>query len=138
LLKASLLTVPTAEGAAALVLCAPVAGRALIPGCARVFRPARPDGLAATAARPPVAAIVTAALVAAAAGLLAFGAEGVAIVAIGAGAGVAACAWLARRFGGVTGDVYGAVIELTEAATLLAGSAALANGWACPFPLVHR
>ncbi|HRC88126.1 MAG TPA: adenosylcobinamide-GDP ribazoletransferase [Thermoanaerobaculia bacterium] len=44
------------------------------------------------------------------------------------GTAYAAGAWLAGRFGGLTGDCYGALVELTEAAVLLAAAGLAKHG----------
>jgi adenosylcobinamide-GDP ribazoletransferase len=56
-------------------------------------------------------------------------------------AGVSLLAWLAGRamagmLGGLTGDTYGAINELAEAAVLMAAVAALPHGWIEPLPLL--
>ncbi len=53
--------------------------------------------------------------------------------------GVSALAWLlgwamAGRLGGLTGDTYGAINEIAEAAALLAAAAMLPHGWIEPLP----
>jgi adenosylcobinamide-GDP ribazoletransferase len=113
------------EAAAALVI-AVVAGRTAIGiGCLRGVPSARPDGLGAMVAgtlSPPAAAVTVAVLTAGAAGLGAatsIGALRAALAAVLASA--AATALLrhcVRRFGGITGDVLGAMAE-TAAATAL-------------------
>ena len=91
---------------------------------------ARPEGLGAgyhRAARgmPLLAAGVTAAVASA----LLFGVAGLALLAVATATALMIGWWALRRVGGVTGDVYGAVCELTEAVMLLALSAAQGRGW---------
>jgi adenosylcobinamide-GDP ribazoletransferase len=106
------------------LVTAPVVARATPALLGRLFRPARPDGQGAMfaagldRAAAPIALAI--ALVVAVAML-----GGAGVVALGAAVGcaVAFAALVARRLGGVTGDVLGAGIELTELAVLLTVSA---------------
>ncbi|WP_274651457.1 adenosylcobinamide-GDP ribazoletransferase [Paenibacillus humicola] len=92
---------------------------------------ARPDeGLAAMFARVKlrhaaaalaVNVLLIAAVYAASGMPFAVSAASIAVqAAIAAGAGTAACGWLSRKLGGLTGDTYGAVNELLEALLLFA------------------
>ncbi|MFE2942300.1 adenosylcobinamide-GDP ribazoletransferase [Streptomyces sp. NPDC059255] len=117
-----------ARGAVATVLAGLTARLALTLGCRTGVPPARPEGLgAAVAGTVPVRAAWCAALlvtgVAAAAGGL-FGAAGAVHHALAVVAGLGAAALLlahcVRRFGGVTGDVFGALAETAATATLVA------------------
>lgn len=108
--------------AAAPLLAAPVARWCMV-WALRAHPPARPDGLgAAFAGRVPIGAATL--LLGAAAALVMALAPGelrlrmLVSVAVGGAAGVGAAALLARRFGGVTGDVCGAAGEMAELATL--------------------
>ncbi|MBI1847242.1 MAG: adenosylcobinamide-GDP ribazoletransferase [Candidatus Rokubacteria bacterium] len=114
-----------------VLLVAPAVGRAMPALLGRLFRPARPDGAGARFAAglrrrawiAPALALAVAAAALAAAGVAAFlAAVGLSIV-VGA--------FFARRLGGVTGDVMGAVVELSELAVLLV-IAARAHGMAAP------
>jgi len=112
---------PSMRGRALLV--APVVARAVPPILARVF-PAVASGQGAAfrmdlPPRAPVIAGVTAVLVAAA--LL--GARGVAACVIAAIVAFVFGRLMTRRLGGVTGDVHGAAIELTELSVLLVAAA---------------
>lgn len=100
---------------------------ALAVCCARGVRPARADGLgrAFTQTVPPLAAVVTWVLVGAVLAVAAWWAglawwRGALAAALAAVAAVAVVARAVRRFGGVTGDVFGAGIELALAALLVA------------------
>ena len=124
-------------------LAAPVrsAGLVLAPALARwsivpvvlLFRPARPRGLGHalhSAALPVAAPIATATVMVAALAL--FGAPGLVLVAVAAIAAVI-IAWAASRMlDGVTGDTYGAAIEIAQASVLLALVAAGARDWLQP------
>ncbi|MSQ41492.1 MAG: adenosylcobinamide-GDP ribazoletransferase [Dehalococcoidia bacterium] len=121
-------------------LAAPVrsAGIVLAPALARwavvpvvvLFHPARPRGLghALHAAAWPLA-VPLATVLAAAAALALFGPQGLALLAVAAGAAVAIAYASARMLDGVTGDTYGAAIEIAQAALWLAIVAAGARGW---------
>jgi adenosylcobinamide-GDP ribazoletransferase len=127
LLRAAALASLAGPGEVALALIAAHAGaRALMPAFLRLVPPARPDGLAAEAGRPPQGV----AQLAAALGIL------VVMPALGAGRGVAACLLLAAAFavlrrlclsriGGQTGDIAGALEQIGEIAVLLVAAAAI-------------
>ncbi|MFC7933673.1 adenosylcobinamide-GDP ribazoletransferase [Streptomyces cinereoruber] len=117
-----------AHGAAGAVLAATAARLALTHASRHGVPPARPEGLGAiVAATVPVrsATLVTAAflVLAAGAGLLLSPYDAVLNV-LAAGAALGAAALLlrrcVRRFGGVTGDVFGAVEETAATAALMA------------------
>jgi adenosylcobinamide-GDP ribazoletransferase len=106
------------------LLVAPVVGRAAPVLLAHLFRPARADGQGAQFRRglrpyAPVVALVMALAV----GVAALGWIG--IVAVGAAAiiAVAVGRYMMARLGGVTGDVLGAAVELSELVVLLTVSA---------------
>ena len=104
--------------AAALVVAGAVS-RAALPPVMAMLPYARTDGLAAAAGRPhplrATAAVLVAALIAA---LLLGEAAGAALLA-GAGAAFAVACLARRQIGGHTGDVLGAVQQLTEIGVLL-------------------
>ncbi len=117
-----------AECAAAAAF-APVAARAVAVVAMRIFPPARPEGMgAATRAGATVPAVAMGLALATVVAAVTLGWAGVASAAIAGAFGVAAGAWISGRMGGLTGDGYGAVIELTETAALCAAAAFLANG----------
>jgi adenosylcobinamide-GDP ribazoletransferase len=102
------------------VICAAAAGRlALTWACCRGVPPARPTGLGALVAGTvnPVAAVVLS--VAALAGAFAFGKVFAVAIAAGLAAALALLALAVRRLGGITGDVLGALVEITTAVCLL-------------------
>ncbi|MCW2840996.1 MAG: Adenosylcobinamide-GDP ribazoletransferase [Aeromicrobium sp.] len=121
---ASVLSSPRGPVVAAVIVCA---SRAILSvTCARGVPAARPDGLAAayagTVARPAVA--LTWMAVAAVVGGVAEWAgldwwRGLALALAGLLVGAALVARCVRRLGGVTGDVFGASIEVTLATMLL-------------------
>ena len=116
----------------ALVL-GPAAGRWTVIPVAAAFAPARADGLGQTAREGlwPVPAPLATATVALAATAL-FGLAGLAVVAVAALSGMLVAAAAARQLQGVTGDVFGAAIEVGQAACWLATVAAQQRGWIEP------
>jgi adenosylcobinamide-GDP ribazoletransferase len=96
-----------------------------------LFRPARPRGLghAIHAGLWPVAAPLST-VIAVAVAIATFGGAGLVLVVLGA-VGAILIAWsAARMLEGVTGDVYGASIELAQVAVWLGVIAAVERGWA--------
>lgn len=116
-----------APGAAGAVLCAVTARLALTLACRPAVPPARPDGLGAAVAGavPAAAGLAVAALVtvcAAGTGALLGPYDAVrhaAAVVAGLVAGHVLLRHCVRRFGGVTGDVFGALAETAGTAVLL-------------------
>ncbi len=106
------------------LLVAPVVARAMPALLARLFPPARSEGQGArfqADVQPlSMAVVLGCALVVAVAVL---GAAGIVAVAAAALASVAVGRFMSARLGGVTGDVLGAAVELSELAVLLAVSA---------------
>jgi adenosylcobinamide-GDP ribazoletransferase len=121
---ASVLSAPRGPVVAGVLVCA---SRAILAvTCARGVPPARDSGLAMsyaqTVTRP--AALLTWVVVLAAATAVAQWSglgwwHGLAAAAAGLGVGAALTWRCVRRFGGVTGDVFGAAIEVTLATMLL-------------------
>ncbi|MFE2495389.1 adenosylcobinamide-GDP ribazoletransferase [Streptomyces scopuliridis] len=117
-----------ARGAVAVVVAGVTARLALTVACRTGVPPARPDGLgAAVAGAVPVRSAAVAALLVmaacAAAGAL-FGPYGAVRHALAVVAGLLAAQLLlrhcVRRFGGVTGDVFGALAETAATVALVA------------------
>jgi adenosylcobinamide-GDP ribazoletransferase len=120
---AALAELPQAFRARTL-LVAPVVARALPPLLGRLFGPARPDGQGAAfhaglgRFAAPAALAIAVVVVAVTLGLLGVVAVGVACLVT-----MALGQFMARRLGGITGDVFGAAIETGEVAVLLVVSA---------------
>jgi adenosylcobinamide-GDP ribazoletransferase len=103
------------------LLAAPAVGRATPAILAAVFPAAKSEGQGArfqAAVRRPQAAVGVAIAAAAAAACL--GTAGIAALVAGLAIALGAGAFLGRRLGGITGDVLGAAVELSELAVLLA------------------
>jgi adenosylcobinamide-GDP ribazoletransferase len=106
------------------LLAAPAIARAVPPLLARLFRPARPDGMgAAFRAGLGRAAVPAALAVALAVSVAALGWPGIVALAAAVLASLALARFLAARLGGVTGDVLGAAVEISELTVLLVVSA---------------
>jgi adenosylcobinamide-GDP ribazoletransferase len=129
---AALASLPAPVRAGGLVL-GPVLARWTVVPVALCFRPARPRGLGYLmheAMWPVAAPLATAIAIACAAGL--FGVAGLVLVAI-AGLAAVLVGWAAdRRLDGVTGDVFGAAVEIAQIVVWYALIAAAARGWAGP------
>jgi adenosylcobinamide-GDP ribazoletransferase len=106
------------------LIAAPVIARAMPALVARLFRTARADGHGASfrAALAPSSVGIGLA-VALAVAVACLGWRGLASLAVGVAAALALAWFMARRLGGVTGDVLGATVELSELAVLLTISA---------------
>jgi adenosylcobinamide-GDP ribazoletransferase len=113
------------------ILIAPCLARWALLVTAAQFPYARAEGTGAAFrahAWPTAAAIGGATALVAAVVLL--GAGGAAAVAFAAACGLGVGAYATRMLGGVTGDVYGATVEVTEALALLFIAALAHRGWA--------
>jgi adenosylcobinamide-GDP ribazoletransferase len=138
-LKVAALATFDGRAAAGAAVLAVVVGRAALLPVMRLFRPARSGGMGeASRTGAHSAAIGVAIAVAAAAALLAFGGQGLALAAGLFLLALASAAWLSGRFGGLSGDCYGAIIEILEMFALVATSALVTNGHASAFPLGGR
>ena len=104
----------------AALIASHAAGRAVMPAFMALLPPARRDGLSASAGQPPLGSVAAAAVL----GVL------ILILCLGFGHGLAALivlaiaaaliAWLSlHQIGGQTGDVLGAVEQVSEIAILL-------------------
>jgi adenosylcobinamide-GDP ribazoletransferase len=95
-------------------------GRAAIPVLAANMPFARDDGLGKSAGRPDQVSSITAAIVGVVVALLCLTMAETLLAVLVASVGAAAIAGLAwRQIGGVTGDVFGAVEQVIEAAVLV-------------------
>jgi adenosylcobinamide-GDP ribazoletransferase len=119
---AALAAAPAAPVALALAL---LVSRAVLPLlCRRGVQAARSEGLGALVAGtvPPVAAAATVlgtVVVAGAVGWSTYGIGAVAAAVLALAGGAALSGHCGRRFGGVTGDVLGACVEVTGTAVLV-------------------
>jgi adenosylcobinamide-GDP ribazoletransferase len=108
------------RGPGAVIAAAVAARLAMMLACRRGVPPAREDGLGALVAQsvhPVIAVVLIAAALAAAA---ACGWIYAAAIATGLAVSLAVSRLAVRRFGGITGDVLGAIAEITAAVSLLA------------------
>lgn len=125
-------TLPRGLPAACAVLIAAITARtAVVLAAGGPVPPARPDGFGALVAgtvsaraRALVAVPVIAVVAALSLGMGGIGAvgAGLAMVAVGLLAGYAMRRMAQRRLGGMTGDVFGAIVELSTAAALLSAA----------------
>jgi len=117
----------------AALLVAPAVARWTVVPVGLLFRPARPGGLghAIHAGQWPVAAPLATAIAFAVA-LATFGTPGLVLVALGGVAAVLVAGAAARMLEGVTGDVFGAAIEVSQLVVWFAAIAAIHRGWAEP------
>ncbi|MGO8959568.1 MAG: adenosylcobinamide-GDP ribazoletransferase [Streptosporangiaceae bacterium] len=108
------------RGLVAIVAAAVAARLAIMVACRATVRSARPAGLGALVAgtvQPPAAVLICALVLAAAAAT--GGWHLAAAVGLGLGASLALTRLAQRRLGGITGDVLGAIAEVTTAVCLL-------------------
>ena len=109
------------EAYLAFVLAIVTSRIALTWACTRLWPAARPDGLGAVVASTvPLLAALAWAIAGLAFGAWLLGITGALGVVIGLCAGTAVLMIARRRLGGITGDVLGATIEISIAATLVA------------------
>ena len=122
---AALAALATPATVAAALIAAGAVSRAALPSVMAMLPKARADGLAASAGRPHPLRTVAAGLVGVLIAVVLLGKTAAPALLVGAGAAFVV-AWLARRqIGGHTGDVLGAVQQLTEIGVLLGTVAAL-------------
>jgi adenosylcobinamide-GDP ribazoletransferase len=128
-----------ARGAAAAVALAIVGGRGVLPLAIRAFPVARACGMgAATREGATISAVVIGLAITTLAALVLLGWAGLAVVAGLIAATLIVGSWLTGRFGGLTGDSYGAIIELIDAIALVAAMALVSNGYTTAFPWKGR
>ncbi len=125
-------TLDTPMRGAALVI-APALGRWAATPVAVLFRPARPRGIGHALQQGvwPIAAPLGSVLMLIAC-LVLFGPAGVSLLVVAAGASVLVAAAAARLLDGVTGDTFGASIEVSQAVVLLFLVACAQRGWLTP------
>jgi adenosylcobinamide-GDP ribazoletransferase len=129
----ALLSIATSGATFAALLVAPALSRGALVAAIGRYPYARESGMGARfpeAARglPTIVALVLAAVIA----LVVYGPAGLA-VAIGATLLAVGLAWYPyTKLGGLTGDVYGALIELIEVAVLLAAASGAQHDWLHP------
>jgi adenosylcobinamide-GDP ribazoletransferase len=131
----AVLSLPDDVRAEALLL-APCLGRATVVVGATAFPYARRAGLGLAlhqAARGSTLAVAGAIALGASGALLGWGGLVTAIMVTATALAVGA--WVTRRLAGLTGDVYGALVEITEAMTLLLVAAGGGRGWLQAFLL---
>ncbi len=112
------------------LLLAPALARWSVVPVVVLFRPARPRGLGHAlhqGAWPLAAPIAT--MTAGAAAVMLFGLGGLVLIAMAALLALAVALAASRMLEGVTGDTYGACIEVAFAAVVLASAAAAHRGW---------
>lgn len=121
---AALASIPGPGLAWAALIAAGAFSRAVLPVAMLLLRQARTDGRAAEAGQPSLIAVLLAMAVASAALMLCL-VGWVPLLAILAAlpGGLWLLYWAHRKLGGITGDVLGALQQLTEIAVLLAAAA---------------
>lgn len=119
-IRASILSgLSSADVALAALVAGGAASRAMLPAAMRWQRPARDEGLSASAGAPGWPQVVTAALIAFVIALLTVGFWTALAIGLGVAMAVLLIAVIAQRaFGGQTGDVLGAMQVAAEIAAL--------------------
>ncbi len=115
------------------LLLAPAMARWTVAPVAALFRPARPRGLGHALQQGvwPLAAPLSA-LIAFGAAIAFFGPQGALLPLVAAAAAIVLAAAAARMLHGITGDTFGAAIEVAQATTLLFLVAAGTQDWLDP------
>ena len=112
--------------AAAALIAAHAGGRATMPVLMLVLPRARQDGLSAEAGKPPLGSVIAAVMLGMLALALCLGPATALVAALLVVAAVALMAWLSdQQIGGQTGDVLGAVEQVSETLILLVAAAML-------------
>lgn len=106
-------------GAVAGLVVAPIVGRTSMVFCLALFPYARKDGMGAFSSRLSGSAILAPAIFGMLLVVAAGGPAGAATLAITVAAACAASSGVSGFLGGLTGDVYGAICEISEAAALV-------------------
>ena len=107
-----------------VLVAAPVVGRAMPPIIGRIFAAPGPGHGASFRADLGTSAPIVAAIFAVLVTVVMMGSAGVVALLLAPSAALAWAALMARRLGGVSGDVHGAVVELSELVVLLTAAAA--------------
>lgn len=130
LLKFAALAALDGDDRRASLLLAPAAARCAMVAAAAALPYARESGLGASfRAHAWPAGLAVSAATALAASVALFGVAGCGIVAVTMLVALAVGMYARRRIGGVTGDVFGAAIEIAEACALLCVAAFAGRGW---------
>jgi adenosylcobinamide-GDP ribazoletransferase len=112
------------------LLVTPCAARAALVAAIAAYPYARSEGTGVDfRAHALPLALPAAGATAAGACVLAFGAAGLGVLALATGCSLAAGMLARRLLGGLTGDIYGGIVEVTEACTLLFIAAMAQRGW---------
>jgi adenosylcobinamide-GDP ribazoletransferase len=126
---AGLVYLPATKFLEVLILM-PVAGRSAMVYAVNAFPYARPSGLGtAFKQKTTVLSYVIAAVLALAAAVLFLQWAGLLIVILTFGIITGIAFYFKKRLGGLTGDVYGAINEITEVTVLVLTVAAVKGGW---------
>lgn len=120
----ALAAIPNTFAAGTALVAAAAFSRAVLPAAMAGLGNARTQGLAVSAGKPPQDRVIASLLLGAVVVLLFVGPiDGFVALLAGAGAAVALAAVAQRFIGGITGDVLGAIQQMTEIAVLLAVAA---------------
>jgi len=121
----ALASMATPTTAVLALIAAAAVSRAMVVALMNQMEMARTDGLASGAGKPTGEGMMVALGLAAVSAFLLLGAAGWVVLAVAAVAAFGVGMLAKRQIGGVTGDVLGAVQQVTEAAVLLAAAAVL-------------
>jgi adenosylcobinamide-GDP ribazoletransferase len=125
---ASLAAITEPATAACAWIAAGSAGRSAALLLLGLLPPARADGLASTAARPPVSSLLAGGFIAISVGVIALRLGGLVLWAIAMAGGLVLAVLSRRHLGGYTGDALGAAAQAGETAALLTAAAL----WSAP------